>query len=317
MGRSLGRRLRELETAALVAVSDPDPAAAAAAAEELQAPAAGTEELVARPDVQAVLIASPGAFHRPLTELAAAHGKHVFVEKPLATTLADCDAMIAAARQAGVLLMVGQVLRFYPCWRQVLELVRRGEIGQPWAVSLTRLGSGWGGWPQPWRNSLALSGGLLMEVNAHEFDFMCQVCGPVERVYAEGERCGDDPADYPNLAFVSLRFRNGAVGMLHTSTVAAVPEISGRIQGSEGSIQYLDGFDDEGLIRCARRGEEPRAIRVGDVEVEDPVRAELRRFVDAVRTGGPSPIPAEEGRRNVEIALAAYESVRTGRPVAL
>ncbi len=316
MGRSLARQLITIETARLVGVTDLSAEAAAALAAELGTrPFPTAEALLAEEGLDAVLIASPGYQHRPLTELAAARGKHVFVEKPLATTLADCDAMLAAASRFGIRLRVGHVLRYYPCWWQVLELVRSGTVGTPWAVTTTRISGGWGGAAQPWRNSLEMSGGILMEVNAHEIDFMCQICGDVERVYAEADRFGDDPADYPNLCLVSLRFKSGAVGMLHSSSVAAVSDLSGKIQGADGTILYRDGFAAGGEIRYARRDDEPRTIRIGDIEVENPIRRELRLFVESVLERQPEPISGLEGRRNVEIAVAAYESARTGRPV--
>src|SRR5436309_1936650 len=198
MGMSLGKALLELPSARVVALADPDEAAVEKATAELGAPGAGgAEELLARPEVEAVVIAVPGFQHRPLTELAAARGKAIFVEKPMATTATDCDAMIAAAERAGVMLMVGHVLRFYPCWWQVIDLVRRGEIGAPLGVTVARIGDGFGAWSRSWRNSLALSGGLLMEVNAYEVDFICQLGGDVTRVYAEADHYLDAPADYP------------------------------------------------------------------------------------------------------------------------
>jgi UDP-N-acetylglucosamine 3-dehydrogenase len=319
MGRSLGKELLQVEGAKLVAVADPSEEALAKASEELGAPGfADASALLARPEVDAVIIASPGFLHRKLTEQAAALGKHVFVEKPMATYTADCDAMTAAAEKAGIKLMVGQVLRYYPCWWQVLELVRQGEVGQPWGIHITRIGGGWGGWAQPWRNSRELSGGLLMEVNAHEIDFMCQIGGDVTRVYAEADKFGpDDPADYPNLYFLTLRFANGAVGSLHTSTVSAIGDLSGKVQGSEGTLIYTSGFGANGEIRYAKRDGQPQTIKIPEIEVEQPVRKELRLFVEAVRSGGDVPIPAAEGRRNVAIAEAAYESARTGLPVEL
>lgn len=317
MGRSLGRQLLEIPQARLVALSDPSPESLAEATAELGAPVAeSVEQLLGRPDVDAVVVASPGINHPELTEQAAARGKHVFVEKPMATYAADCDRMLAATERAGVTLMVGQVLRYYPCWCQILELVREGVVGEPWGVTVTRIGSGWSGWPQAWRNSRHISGGLLMEVNAHEIDFMCQVCGDVERVYAEADHYGtEDPSDYPNLAFISLRFRSGAVGMLHTSTVTTLSDLSGKVQGSEGTLLYTNGFNPAGEIRYQRRDGEPQTIRVGDIEVEQPVRKELRLFVESVLNGTPPPIPGAEGKRNVRIAEAAYESARSGQPV--
>ncbi len=319
MGRSLGRQLKTLENARLAGVADPSAEALARATEELGAPGfSSAEALLEQPGVDAVIVASPGFLHRPHIELAAAAGKHIFAEKPLAPTTADCDAIAAAVERAGVTLMVGQVLRYYPCWWQILELVREGAVGEPWGVTVTRISPGWGGWSQPWRNSLQQSGGLLMEVNAHEIDFMCQVCGDVDRVYAEADKFGEDAADYPNLYFVSLRFKSGAVGMLHASTVTTLNDLSGKVQGSEGSLLYTNGFVAAGEIRHLRRGEDAanaRTIRVGDIQVEQPVRKELRLFTEAVLGGRPVPIPLAEGRRNVAIAEAAYESARTGRPV--
>ena len=319
MGRSLGKQLRTIEAARLVGVTDISPEAAAKAGEELEAPGfESAEALLEQPGLDAVIIASPGCEHRPLTELAAARGKHVFVEKPLAANTRDCDAMMEAAAGAGITLMVGQVLRYYTTWWKIIEMVRQGEIGQPWGITVTRISGGWGGWAQAWRNSLEQSGGLLMEVNAHEIDFMCQVCGDVERVYAEADKFGEDPADYPNLYFVSMRFKNGAVGMLHSSTVSALNDLSGKVQGSEGTILYTNGFGGAGEIRHARRGDkEPKVIPVSEIQVEQPVRKELRLFVEAVQKGEPPAIPASEGRRNVAIAEAAYESARTGQPVLL
>lgn len=319
MGRSLGKQLVQVDTARLVGVTDVSPEAAQKASEELGAPIVeSVDALLARSDVEAVVIASPPFQHRTLTEQAAAAGKQIFVEKPMAANSADCDAMTAAADRAGVMLMVGQVLRFYPCWWRILELVRGGAIGQPIGITLTRISAGWGGWSIPWRNSLKKSGGLLMEVNAHEIDFMCQVCGPVERVYAEADHyLDDDPSDYPNLYFVSLRFQSGAVGLLHASTVSAVSDLSGKVQGTEGTIVYTNGFGAGGEIRHARRDGQPEAISISDIQIENPVRKELRLFVEAVRSGAPAPIPAAEGKRNVVIAEAAYESARTGRAVTL
>jgi UDP-N-acetylglucosamine 3-dehydrogenase len=318
MGRSLARQLRELENARIVAVTDVDAGACRDAAQEFAAAGCETAEaVVADKAVEAVLIASPGIYHRPLAELASAHGKHLFVEKPLATNVEDCDAIIEAARRANVTLMVGQVLRYYPCWGHILQMVREGAIGEPIAISVTRIGDNWEGWKQPWRNSRAMSGGMLMEINAHEIDFICEIGGDVERVYAEADHFGPDPADYPNLGFVSLRFRNRSRGMLHTSTVAAMSDQSGRIQGTRGTIVYADGFSPTGQIRYAPRGGEIETIMVTSLQVEQPVRRELRLFVESVLTGTPPPISGEDGRRAVVISEAAYASAESGQPVLL
>lgn len=318
MGRALGTQLLQVEQARLVGVADVNAEAVARASTELGAAGFDSAEaLLANPEVEAVVIASPPFQHRPLTELAASRGKHIFVEKPMAAKPEDCDPMMEAAAKAGVTLMVGQVLRYYPTWAHIIEQVRSGAIGTPMGITVTRIGGGWGGWSQPWRNSLEMSGGLLMEVNAHEIDFMCQIGGDVTRVYAEADHYCEGTEDYPNLYFVSLRFASGAVGLLHASTVSALNDLSGKIQGSEGTIIYTNGFSADGEIRYAKRDGQPETLRVGDIEVEQPVRKELRLFVESVQSGTPPPVPGPEGKRNVAIAMAAYESARTGVPVSL
>ena len=94
-------------------------------------------------------------------------------------------------------------------------------------------------------------------------------------------------------------------------------DLSGKIEGSAGTLLYRDGFAKMGEIRYARGDDDPEEITIGDIDKEPPVRHELRLFVEAVQQRLPSPIPGNEGRRNVAIAEAAYESAQTGRPVEL
>ncbi len=320
MGRSLAKQLITLDQARLAGVADVNAEAANRAAEELGGVPAfdSAEALITQPDVDAVMIASPGFLHRPLTELAAAHGRHVFVEKPMATNEADCDAMIAAMEGAGKLLMVGQVLRFHPYPSLMIEAAQRGDLGELWGMNVTRIGGGFGGiWKQDWRNSRDTSGGVLMEVNAHEVDFMRQVCGRVVRVYAEAGHYDDTPIDYPDLNYVSLRFENGAVGLLHSSQVCGLGESSGMVQGSEGTMHYSSHLGEGGELRWKRRTGELTIHRAREMEIEVPVRKELRLYVEAIQQGLPSPIPGSEGRENVRVALAAYASAEKGAPVSL
>src|SRR5262245_53329327 len=138
-GRSLAQALREDLRARLVGVLG-------ATAEERQAgastlggrPFANLDALLRSNDVQAVLIATPSDTHVDLATLAASAGKHVFVEKPMALTVAECDAMIAAAERAGVALMVGQVQRLFPLLAEVRRLVHDGVVGRPLALLMER-----------------------------------------------------------------------------------------------------------------------------------------------------------------------------------
>jgi predicted dehydrogenase len=318
MGMGLAQGVNAGARGRVVVAVDVDRERAEKAARDLGAEAA-TDVAVAlsRRDVDAVLVASPPFLHLPLVESAASAGKHVFCEKPLGATVAECDAILAATERAGVTLMVGQVLRWYPCWRKIIEMVDEGAIGRVIGVQVTRIGGAFGQGHPGWRRSLAQSGGALMEINAHEIDFMARLCGEPARVYAEADRYVIPDIDYPDLAFVSVRFAGGAVGLLHSSICSAVGRLNGVVHGTEGSIAYSDGFSSDGEICWARNGEKQQTIRVGDLKYPAPVATEVDEFLAAVEERRAPAVPGRDGRRAVLIAEAAYRSAERGEPVVV
>jgi predicted dehydrogenase len=315
MGMSLAKSLVASGAGRIVAVADIDEAKRAAAAAELgAAPYPTHTELLGHARVDAVIVAAPPFLHAPIALDAIAAGRHVFVEKPFAVTVADCDAMIAAAEQANVRLMVGQVLRYYPCWRRLREMVADGAVGRPMGVQLTRLGGGWGStWDTHWRRELAKSGGMLLEINAHEIDFMRVVGGEVERVYGASGNFGNSGCDYANLAYISMHFAGGSLGLLHASQTSAIGDISGKIEGEEGTLFYHDGFSANGVIVHSRHGGKRTEQRVGDHSYPPPVQAEMQEFMSAITEGREPAIPGRDGRQVVSIAQAAYRSAESGR----
>jgi predicted dehydrogenase len=313
MGMSLAKSLVASGAGRIVAVADIDEAKREAGAAELAAvPYPTHAALLGHADLDAVIVAAPPFLHAPIALDAVAAGKHVFVEKPFAVTVADCDAMIDAAERAGVRLMVGQVLRYYPCWRRLREMVAAGEIGRPIGVQMTRVGGGFGSWETHWRREMAKSGGMLMEIDAHEIDFMRVIGGEVERVYGAMGNFGNSGCDYANLAYVSLHFAGGGLGLLHASQTSAIGEVSGKIEGEEGTLFYRDGFSGSGVIVHARPGGQRVEHRIGDHSYPPPVQVEMREFMTAIVEGRDPEIGGSDGRQAVAIAWAAYRSAETG-----
>ena len=194
MGTSHAQGIRTLQRARVAAVSDSDEARGTKLAGEMGVPWFGDYQKMLREGaIDAVSIASPPFMHREMALAAAVAGKHVFCEKPMAVNVADCEAMIQAAEQAGVTLMVGQVLRFLQPFLKVRELVDSGAIGRPIAAEVTRVSGGDGAWSAPWRAHLEQSGGLLLEINAHEIDLLRCLGGDVASVYAEAVLTGTTP----------------------------------------------------------------------------------------------------------------------------
>jgi predicted dehydrogenase len=317
MGQSLGQALAGIPNAKLAAVYDPLKEAAEAAAEKLGAPFdTDIAKFLSRKRLDGVIVASPPFKHKDVAATKA--GKHLFLEKPLAPNVRDCDSIIRAARKAGVKLMVGQVCRYHAMHRKVRDMVVEGAIGTPVFMHVYRIGGGWGGvWAKSWRLSRKKSGGTLMEVNAHEIDFMRFVCGDVKSVYAAGGRYIHDNIDYPDLAAVTLVFKSGAVGFLHSSQVSTLGGYGGRVDGTKGTLHFPSIWGEGAGIHHKRWDSEATFIPASGLSVPNPVQTEVAEWLKAIRNNTEPPIPGEVGRAAVQVAEAAYESIETGKPVVL
>jgi predicted dehydrogenase len=319
MGAALAKAAAGLERAEVVAVSDVFGEAAEKLSQELGAQAYGDDgrKILRRRDIAAVIVATPPYLHRNGVVRAARARKHIFSEKPMATNVSDCDAMLRAVEKAGVKLQIGQVLRYLPLQSMTIELVRSGKYGEPIAISVTRVGGSWGSYRTSWRYSHQQSGGVLMEVNAHELDLMRQICGDARTVCAHARRYFEQPMTSPDQVFVIMEFESGAMGHLHSSFASAIGETSCKVQCREGAIFYRSGPGLPGTLWHGAFREQPTAVLDKDIAVENPVAREVREWVDAVLDDKPVTIPGIDGRKAVELAEAAYHSARTGKPVKL
>jgi predicted dehydrogenase len=275
------------------------------------------KQLLAQPDIPAVLVAAPNFTHREIVLAALEAGKDVFCEKPMALSLADCDAMIDAARRQGRKLMVGQVLRLITVFSEVRRLVGEGVIGQPRIIRILRCGArraaGDGPWRATWRRSRANTGGLLLEVNVHEFDFMRAVMGEAAEVSAMMENFTRPDYDYEDHAVVTVRFRSGGLGLLESSAATAIGATEGLVTGDEGSISYDWGHN---TVRYRKVGGDQVDVPV-ERDAGRSVQSELASFARWVLHDEAPVVTAEDGRRAVQLAEAAYRAAREGRTVAI
>ena len=317
-GRSLAHALGDDERARLVGVLGATAAESRAGADALGGrPFDNLEALLRADDVQAVLIATPSDTHVDLAALAASAGKHVFVEKPMALTVAECDAMIAAAERAGVTLMVGQVQRLFPLLGEVRRLIHAGAIGRPVAMLMERH-ERLQRQPGSWLQRRARVGGLLHQSSVHELDWMRTVLGEVDEVFARaGPATIQAGLDFPDAIQLSLRFRGGCVATLNACMTGYVHRHGGVISGAEGSLEFSLV---EGALRWRTRdgaGDERRRDDFTWAAHEQALRSELRAFVDAALGRAPVLIPGSAGRANIEVIQAALISIADRRPVAL
>src|SRR6195952_13489 len=315
-GGTLSRRLPGVR---LVAVADPAPGAAERLAEAAGGGARACtdpDEVFADPEVQAVVIAAPARFHTDLVVSAAAAGKAVFCEKPMALTLADADRAIAAAERAGVPLQVGFNRRFAPDWSAARELLDTGRLGTPRLLrSVTRD-------PGGFDPAKVAPDTIFLETLIHDFDalrFLNPGAEPVEVFATATALVEPDWADRGLLdtAVVMVRFDNGAVGTAEACFQASYGyDIRGEVFGSGGMATMGDGRT-TGMVFSDAAGRHAETVR-GDQELlHGAYVPELAAFTDAVRSSTPVPVTGHDARTALEIALAAAESVVTGAPVRL
>jgi predicted dehydrogenase len=313
MGRTLGAALGKVPRARLVSAWDVAPEAAQAAGEALGVPwTADLGRVLDDPAVGAVIVATPNFTHADVVVQAAAHGKHVFCEKPMALSVADCDRMIAAAAEAGIHLCVGHVLRYLPVFDRIRALIAEGAIGTPFAMRTSRLG-GWGE-VAPWRRRRATSGGPLFEINAHELDFMCCVLGEPEVVFATGSQAVVRDTDFEDTAFVTVRFAGGGHGVLHASVAAAGGGYTGTIQGTGGTLHYTNW---PSAIELRRFDGTRQSIPQDEMQAPDAHARELSHLVEAALDGTPPAISGRDGRAAVAMAEAATASMERGEAVRI
>lgn len=306
---------REVPGARLVAVGDPVPGAAERLAGPLGARAlTSAEDVLADPEVDAVVIASPAAYHADLVVASAGAGKAVFCEKPMALSVADADRAIAAAREAGVPLQVGFNRRFAADFRAAHDVVAAGGIGTPQLLrSLTRdPGLANPAAVKPWT--------VFLETLIHDFDTLRWLnpgSEPVE-VYAVADALvapDFKDAGLLDTAVVVLRFDNGAIATAEASFSAAYGyDIRGEVFGSAGMVTVGD-VRATGMTRYGADGIRIDTSRADTHLFRAAYTAEFVAFVEAVRTGAPPYVGGEDARGALLVALAAIESVKAGRPV--
>ena len=273
----------------------------------------------AKPDI--VDICTPTPFHREYLERAAAAGKAIFVEKPLTRTLADCDAMVAAVEKAGVPVMSGHVLRYFPEYAAAKRLVDAGAVGTPAAIRTARMAGlpDLGGRPN-WYADPEQSGGLVLDMILHDFDWLRWTFGPVSRVYAKGLYGRSEFIGRLDYALVTLRFASGAVG--HVTGSWAHPDgfrTTLEIAGDAGLIEH-DSARTAPLTASLKTSGGGRGVAVPESPMaagEDPYYLEIAAFVSALENNQPPPVTLSDAREATRISLAALESIETGKVVLL
>lgn len=291
--------------------------------------------------VEAVAICTPHPAHAALAVECCMLGLHVAVEKPLAATLEDCDAIIEAAKENGVVGTTICQRRFYKPALRVKEAIEAGKIGKPILGTVNMLG-----WrdmnyyhSDPWRGTWAgEGGGVLINQAPHQIDLLLWYMGEVESLYGMWDTLNHPELEVEDTAAAVIRFKSGAMGNIVVSN-SQNPALFGnvRVHGSNGASIGVQTDGGAMFIAGVSGITEPPVNDLWTVPGEQELlpqykkedsdffngvdmlyfhEQQLRDFYDAITTGRKPLVSLEDGRRTVELITGIYRSMRDNKPIS-
>lgn len=309
--------------ARVVAVCDASEQVAAEAAARLGSEVWTTDhrQILQDPNVDAVIVVTPTKFHREIVVEAAAHGKHVLCEKPMAITVAECQEMNAAADRAGIILQIGFMRRFDESFRRAKEALDSGAIGD---VVLVRSHTRGPSVPHEWMYDLAASNGPLAEVSSHDIDTVRWLSGSeVASVHAIAGNFRSDAArsDYPDFydaVLLNARMASGALGNIEGQQgVRYGYDAAAEVVGTRGSIQIGSLRGSTTVVATAEGGLRSDIVPSWRTLFQEAYHEQDRSFVQAIREGVAPVVTGHDGEAAVAVVAAGNQSITTGMPVTL
>ena len=257
-------------------------------------------DILKMPEIDAVSVCVPTTHHFNVVMDAIEHGKHVLVEKPIAFTLREAEAMVKAAKDEGVKLATGHVERFNPAVGKAKELIKDDTIGEVVSASAKRVG------PFPPRIKDV---GVIIDLAIHDVDIMFHLFdSPVSRIYANmGSRL--EKCEYEDHAEIMSSFKNGIIGMLEVNWLTPYKKRKLEVTGVDGiiSIDYIDQSVNV-------YGKSTQNV---DIPYKEPLKEELSSFLSAVENDETPKITGEDGIYALKVVTAAMKSAKDNSPVEI
>jgi len=314
---------RRIPSARLVALCDANPESLRAAADQFGVSTlyADYREAVAESGVDAVVIVTPTFLHCEIACAAAAHGKHIFLEKPMAVTVEECREINAAVARAGVRLQIGFMRRFDPGFLRAKEILDSGQMGRAMKIKSTGRGPGL---PSAWMYDLKKSNGIVAEVNSHDLDSLRWFTGgEATRVYAEAAnfKCPDAREKFPDFydnILATFRFTDGTIGEVD-GTCPCHYGYDARVEIlCTNGVLFVGSVAQQTTVQVTADGHVMgRTVKSWRDLFKDAYLAEMEHFVECVRQGKEPRVTGADGLRAVAMVVAVNQSVRDGRPVEI
>jgi predicted dehydrogenase len=309
----------------LVAFADPVLERAQAYAEKHNAQSyADYEQMLKEVNADAVSVCTPNYLHAPAAIAAAKAGAHVLVEKPMATTAAECEAMIEAARKNGVFLMVGHNQRYMPPHVKAKEILDSGKLGKVLTFRTSFGHPGPEGWSVDGRDSWFFRKpeaimGAMGDLGVHKSDLIRHLLGDeVSEVSAFVGNQDKKGTDVDDNAVCLLRMKSGAIGTLVASWTYYKGEDNSTVFWCQNGVMKVGTHPDDQVIVELRDGTVER-YKVGAISTNTKQEKSgiIDAFVDSIVSKKPPLITGEEGMKSLQVILAAFESQEKGITVKL
>jgi myo-inositol 2-dehydrogenase/D-chiro-inositol 1-dehydrogenase len=268
--------------------------------------------------VDLVYVLTPPSLHRSLVVAAMEAGKHVVVEKPLASTLEDGEAMVAAARRNGVKLMTAFNMRFRLGFRRLKETLESGQLGKPIHMWSQRLGIGVGA-GENWRTTPGLLCGMSVESLSHDIDLIHWLLGDIVQVAAQVRESRTDLPGFDDNASIVFGLANGAMATLHASWSSHIPYNTRGIVGERGTAMLTGrGLWDLTEFHLKTSEMEYEQIDMLNDRLDvNSYREEGRHFVECVADDKMPAITGEDGLRALRVSHAILASQQSGQTIIL
>jgi predicted dehydrogenase len=302
--------------AELVAVSDPIKKLARAVARKFSVRMYGSPaQMLKTESLDGVIVATPTPLHREHVELASEARVPILLEKPIALMLREADRIVSIVRKSGVKFQLGFNRRFDPGYSKAKRMIVKGKIGKTLLVKTCARDPS----PPP-EQYIRQSGGIFVDECIHDIDIALWLMNSsVEQVWATGKTLVYPQfakyGDYDN-GIVVMEFRSGGLGIIEGSRTSRYGyDLRTEILGSDGAVR-VDNWKNDSAILWTKKGavDEPYPWFGRFAEA---YKRELEEFYDYLSKGGKSPVPAEDGRAALQVAIAARESAKKGKPVKI
>lgn len=276
------------------------------------------EEMLRDAEVDAVVICTPTFLHKDMIMLAAEYHKHILCEKPLTVTVKEAEEVLSKISNSNVILQVGYMRRFDYAYQEAKKKINAGDIGRPVAfIGIARDPAP----PPGWAADPKLSGGIFLDMLSHDFDMARWLMNSeIKRVYVEGgafiyeeiKEKGD-----LDVVTINFRFENGAVGFIHGSRKSAFGyDLRTEVLGTEGTV-YIGYRQDPMFAIGVKQGLIYSGIKWFFKRFYDAYVEEDKHFIDCLINDKKPLITGEDGKKAVEIAEAAWKSLKENKAINL